>query len=92
MFRSIWAASEVEASPALKFLHPRQRVELAPQDAERLGVSEGEQLVVGSAGQTISGVAFIRAGALEGTVSLETAIPADDANGLQGPLVEVRRA
>ncbi len=91
-FRSIWAAPEVGASPALKFLHPRQRVELAPQDAARLGVSEGEQLVVGSGGDTVSGVAFIRASALEGTVSLETAMPADGANRLQGPLVEVRRA
>ena len=91
-FRSIWAAPEVEASPALKFLHPRQRVELAPEDAERLGVREGERVVVGSDGGSVSGTAFIRASALEGTVSLETAIPDDAANLLTGPLVEVRRA
>ena len=41
---------------------------------------------------SVSGVAHIRAGALEGTVSLETAIPQDGANQLDGPLVEVRRA
>ena len=92
MFRSIWAAPEVEASPALKFLHPRQRVELAPGDAARLGIAQGERLVVGPDGQSVSGVAYIRAGALEGTVSLETAIPQDGANHLDGPLVEVRRA
>ncbi len=92
MFRSIWASPEVEASPALKFLHPRQRVELAPGDAARLGIAQGERLVVGPDGQSVSGVAHIRAGALEGTVSLETAIPQDGANHLDGPLVEVRRA
>ena len=92
MFRSIWAASEVEASPALKFLHPRQRVELAPGDAERLGITQGERLVVGGDGHSVSGVAYIRHGALEGTVTLETAIPQDGANHLDGPLVEVRRA
>ncbi len=92
MFRSIWAASEVEASPALKFLHPRQRVELAPGDAARLGIAHGEKLVVGSNGNSVNGTAHIRADALEGTVSLETAIPQDGANHLHGPLVEVRRA
>jgi NADH-quinone oxidoreductase subunit G len=92
MFRSIWASPEVEASPALKFLHPRQRVELAPGDAARLGIAQGERLVVGPDEQSVSGVAHIRTDALEGTVSLETAIPQDGANHLDGPLVEVRRA
>ena len=40
----------------------------------------------------MTGTAFIRASALAGTVSLETAIPAEGANRLPGPLVEVRRA
>ena len=49
-YRSVWAALEVEVSPALKFLHPRQRVEVSPADAQRLGVFEGERVVVGSNG------------------------------------------
>ena len=32
-YRSIWAAPEVAASPALAFLHPRQRIEISPPDA-----------------------------------------------------------
>ena len=48
-----------------------------------------DQAIVVSMG---TGTAFIRASALEGTVSLETAIPDDAANLLTGPLVEVRRA
>src|SRR5690606_32054323 len=33
-YRPIWAAPEVEASPALKFLTARQQAELSPLDAE----------------------------------------------------------
>ena len=53
-FRSIWAAPEVQVSPALKFLHPRQRVELSPADAQRLGIAHGERVVVGSNGHSVT--------------------------------------
>jgi len=49
-YRSVWAAPEVQASPALKFLHPRQRLEISPQDAQRLGLREGEHVEVAHAG------------------------------------------
>lgn len=91
-FRSIWAAPEVEASPALKFLRPRQRVELAAADAERLGIKDGERVIVGGDGGSVSGAAHVRASAQPGTVSLGTAIGPDGGNRLGGPLVEVRRA
>ncbi len=91
-FRSIWAAPEVQVSPALKFLHPRQRVELSPADAQRLGIAHGTRVVVGSDGHSVSGVAHVRAAAPDGSVFLETAIPQDSAANLEGPLVEVRPA
>jgi NADH-quinone oxidoreductase subunit G len=91
-FRSIWAAPEVEASPALSFLSPRQRVELAAADAERLGIRDGERVVVGGEGGSVGGTAHVRASAQPGTVSLEAAIGTDGGNRLAGPLVEVRRA
>ncbi|MCU0258953.1 MAG: molybdopterin-dependent oxidoreductase, partial [Solirubrobacteraceae bacterium] len=90
-FRSIWAAPEVGASPALQFLHPRQRVELSPADAERLQVRQGETVVVGSNGHSVSGTVHVRAAAPEGSVFLETALDEDSASTLEGPLVEVRR-
>ncbi|MGH2842254.1 MAG: NADH-quinone oxidoreductase subunit NuoG, partial [Solirubrobacteraceae bacterium] len=37
-YRPIWAGSEVELSPALAFTIAEQLVELAPQDADRLGI------------------------------------------------------
>ncbi len=91
-FRSVWAAPEVEASPALHFLHPRQRVELSPADAERLGIGQGTKVVVGSNGHSVSGVAELRAATPEGSVFLESALDADSAGVLDGPLVEVRKA
>ncbi|HEY5144797.1 MAG TPA: molybdopterin-dependent oxidoreductase, partial [Solirubrobacteraceae bacterium] len=91
-FRSIWASPEVQASPALKFLHPRQRVELSPADARRLGIAHGAHVVVGSNGHSVSGIAHVRAAAPDGSVFLETAIPQDSAANLEGPLVEVRPA
>jgi NADH-quinone oxidoreductase subunit G len=92
-FRSIWAAPEVEVSPALKFVHPRQRVEISPADAQRLKLFQGERVVVAANGTAVTATVTVRAGAPEGTVFLEEAIPgADNASVLEGPLVEVRKA
>jgi NADH-quinone oxidoreductase subunit G len=88
-FRSIWAAPEVEVSPALKFLHPRQRVEVAPADAERLGVRHGDRVRVGSAEGGVEAVVHLRDTTPTGTVFLEEGIPTQSANALEGPLVEV---
>ena len=52
-FRSIWNATEVRVSPALHFLHPELRVEMAPADAQRLELFQGDRVVVGSDGQTV---------------------------------------
>jgi NADH-quinone oxidoreductase subunit G len=92
-FRSIWASAEVEVSPALKFLHPRQRIEMSPEDARRLALTPGEQVVVGTNGTSVGATVTVRADAPEGTVFLEEAIPGDDAaNVLRGAHVEVRKA
>ncbi|MEN3282184.1 MAG: NADH-quinone oxidoreductase subunit [Solirubrobacteraceae bacterium] len=84
-FRSIWNAPEVKVSPALKFLHPKLRVEMAPADAQRLELFQGDEVVVGSDGQTVAATVAVRESMPEGSVFLET-------NALDGPLVEVRRA
>jgi NADH-quinone oxidoreductase subunit G len=91
-FRSIWASPEVQASPALAFLHPTQRVEISPADAQRLGIGHGQKVTVGGEGRAVTGTAWIREGAPEGTVFLENAIDEDSASMIEGPLVEVRRS
>jgi NADH-quinone oxidoreductase subunit G len=84
-FRSIWNATEVRVSPALRFLHPQMRIEMAPADAQRLELFQGDRVVVGSDGNTVDATVTVRAAMPEGSVFLET-------NALDGPLVEVRRA
>jgi NADH-quinone oxidoreductase subunit G len=85
-YRSVWAGPEVAASPALRFLRARTRVELSPHDAQRLGLFDGDKVAVGGDG---SGPA------IDATVSLRAAIPAGSAflegNGVEGPLVDIRK-
>jgi NADH-quinone oxidoreductase subunit G len=84
-YRSIWNATEVRVSPSLQFLHPKLRLEMAPSDAQRLELFQGDHVVVGSDGHTVDATVTVRSTMPEGSVFLET-------NALEGPLVEVRRA
>ncbi len=88
-FRSIWAATEVELSPALKFLRARQRAELCPADAERLGLAHGDRVTVGSDGARIEATVALRSAVPEGSVFLEAGIAEHSASELDGGLVEV---
>ncbi|HEV2773983.1 MAG TPA: molybdopterin-dependent oxidoreductase, partial [Solirubrobacteraceae bacterium] len=89
-FRSIWAAPEVELSPALKFLRHGQRAELNPADAERLGIAHGGRVAVGAGGASVNATAVLRTAVPEGSVFLEQGIAADSASELDGGgLVEV---
>ena len=91
-FRSIWAGVEVQRSPALTFLSPRQQVEMAPADAQRLGVAHGERVVVtGGDGASLQATVVLRHAAQPGSVFLQTGITTDAANGLDGALVEVSK-
>jgi len=89
-FRSIWASTEVRASPALSFLEPRQRAELSPTDAGRIGVRDGDRVVVGSGDRAVEATVTLRASMPAGSVFLETGLTEGSASVLAGPLVEVR--
>jgi len=84
-YRSIWAGPEVAASPALKFLRARPRVELSPTDAKRLALFDGDRVVVGARGEAV----------VDAVVRLRAAVPPGSAflegNGVDGPLVEIRK-
>jgi NADH-quinone oxidoreductase subunit G len=88
-FRSIWAAPEVELSPALKFLRHHQRAELSPVDAQRLGIAHGDHVTVGSNGTRVRATAALRAAVPPGTVFLEEGIAENSASELDTQLVEV---
>ncbi|MFZ0088699.1 MAG: NADH-quinone oxidoreductase subunit NuoG [Solirubrobacteraceae bacterium] len=83
-YRPIWASPECEVSPALKFLIPGQHVELSPQDAHRLGVADGEDVVVARNGTRLNAKAAIRSAVPAGSAFLADGIAEDSANALTG--------
>jgi NADH-quinone oxidoreductase subunit G len=91
-YRPLWASPEVEISPALRYLVARQQVELAPEDAERLGVSDGEAVTVRQNGTRLTATALIRSGIPAGSAFLAEGIADDSANTLTEPLIEVVKA
>jgi NADH-quinone oxidoreductase subunit G len=91
-YRSIWAAPEVEISPALHFTIAEQLVELSPQDARRLGIDNGAPITVTQNGTRLSGRAAVRTGVPEGTAFLAAGIASESANALTETTIEVRPA
>jgi NADH-quinone oxidoreductase subunit G len=92
---SLWAGREARHAAVLRFLAPRQRVELAAEDARRIGVSPGEEVVVSLDGNRVRGPAAVRDGAQAGTVFLVEGTDEDQANRLTNGTprrAEVRRA
>ncbi|HZJ28897.1 MAG TPA: molybdopterin dinucleotide binding domain-containing protein [Solirubrobacterales bacterium] len=50
-YRELWAGVVTERNPALAFLKPAQRLELAPADAERLSLRQGDHVEVSPGGE-----------------------------------------
>jgi NADH-quinone oxidoreductase subunit G len=90
-YRSIWAAPEVEVSPALKFAIAGQHVELAPEDAERLGIAPGQAVEVSQNGTALRAIAHVRTGVPAGTAFLADGIAHESANAFTEPVVEVHK-
>jgi NADH-quinone oxidoreductase subunit G len=90
-YRPIWAAPEVEVSPALHFLIPEQQLELSAADAERLQIVSGEVVAVASNGSRIHATAVVRSTIPPGSAFLAEGLGEDSANLLTEPLVEVHK-
>jgi NADH-quinone oxidoreductase subunit G len=90
-YRSIWAAPEVEISPALKFTIARQQVELSPEDARRLGIGGGDAIEVAQNGTRLPGTAHVRTGVPPGVAFLAEGIAVGSANVFTDPIIEVHR-
>jgi NADH dehydrogenase/NADH:ubiquinone oxidoreductase subunit G len=88
-YRSIWAAPEVEISPALKFLARSATVEISPADAARIGVAQGGRITVATSDTTVNGTATIRSDIPEGAVFVEDGITGGGARPADGQLVSV---
>jgi NADH-quinone oxidoreductase subunit G len=91
-YRSIWASPEVEISPGLQYTVAHQQVEVSPEDARRLGIGDGERIVVSQNGTRLSAPAHVRTGVPAGVVFLAEGIAGQSANSFTEPEVEVRPA
>jgi NADH-quinone oxidoreductase subunit G len=90
-YRSLWADKTVDVSPLLHFLRAKQVVELAPADAERLGIHEGDRVEVGHNGTRVKGAVKLRAAVPAGSVFLAEGVVDEPVNKLTEALVQVRR-
>ncbi|MGN6170980.1 MAG: NADH-quinone oxidoreductase subunit NuoG, partial [Solirubrobacteraceae bacterium] len=91
-YRPIWAAPEVELSPALHYTIARQLLELSPEDGRLLGVQSGEGVVVSQNGTRVDAIAHIRTGVPAGTAFMAEGIASDSANVFTGDTVTVTRS
>jgi NADH-quinone oxidoreductase subunit G len=93
-YRDLWAGPVTEQSPALRFLKPQQRVEVAPGDADRLGLSSGDDVTVSSNGTSVEAKVAIRERMQEGAAFLIEGTEEGNANALLNGgarMVEIRK-
>jgi NADH-quinone oxidoreductase subunit G len=81
-YRDIWAGPITELNPPLRFLQPRQRVELSPADAEGLGLKSGDAVQVAQNGSSVRAEVVIRERVSEGVCFLVEGTAEGNANQL----------
>jgi NADH-quinone oxidoreductase subunit G len=91
---SLWASAETDHAAALRFLAPIQRADIAPADAERLGVGPGDLVEVAANGNSVRATAALRSAVAEGSVFLIEGTTEDNATELANGsprTVEIRK-
>ncbi|HKH23120.1 MAG TPA: molybdopterin dinucleotide binding domain-containing protein, partial [Solirubrobacterales bacterium] len=78
-YRDLWATDVTKRNPALRFLMPKQKLELHAKDAEALQISNGDNVTVSVNGHSIEATVAIRERMREGAAFLIEGT--DDANG-----------
>jgi NADH-quinone oxidoreductase subunit G len=81
-YRDLWAGPITELNPPLKFLQPRQVVELSIADAERLAIGHGDEVRVAQNGSSVPARVAIRERVQEGTCFLIEGTAEGNANSL----------
>jgi hypothetical protein len=93
-YRDLWAGPITELNPPLKFLAPRQTLELSLDDAQRLQVKTGDLVSVGQGGAAVEAEVQIRERVPAGVCFLSEGVADGNANALLngGPVaVEIRK-
>jgi NADH-quinone oxidoreductase subunit G len=92
-YRDLWASPVADLSPALRFLAPEQTLDLAPADADRLGLAQGDEVDVRSNGTSLRARVMIRERVRPGSAFLIEGTTEANANALKpGDPVEVTKA
>jgi len=81
-YRDLWAGPITELNAPLRFLQPRQRLELSPQDAERLGLKNGDAVRVSQSSSSVEAKTLIKERVPEGVCFLLEGTAEDNANAL----------
>jgi len=90
-YRDLWAGPITELNPPLKFLTPHQRLEISPQDAQRLDLENGEAIRVSQNGSSIDAAVLIKERIAPGTVFMAEGVFGANANALlNGGPVQVK--
>ena len=91
-YRDLWATDVTERNPALRFLAPRQTVEIAVSDAEGLGLADGDEVDVRSNRTSVRARVALRERMRPGAVFLIEGTAEDNANAFAGAkTVEIAR-
>jgi NADH-quinone oxidoreductase subunit G len=69
-YRDLWATDVTKRNPALRFLMPKQKLELAPKDARGLELSNGDEVTVSVNGSSVEATVAIRERMREGAAFL----------------------
>ena len=59
-YRDLWATDVTKRNPALRFLMPKQKLELHAKDAESLEVENGDAVTVSVNGHSVEATVAIR--------------------------------
>jgi NADH-quinone oxidoreductase subunit G len=90
-YRDLWAGPITDLNPPLKFLTPHQRIEISPQDAQRLDLKNGEAVRVSQNGNAVDAAVLIKERIAPGTVFLAEGVDGANANALlNGGPVQVK--
>ena len=81
-YRDLWAGPITELNPPLRFLRPKQRLEVSPADAERLGVKSGDRVRVSSEGGRVEAEVLVKERVREGVAFLAEGVAEGNANAL----------
>jgi NADH-quinone oxidoreductase subunit G len=89
-YRDLWAGPITELNPPLKFLTPSQRLEISPEDAERLSLATGDKVRVSQADRSVEAAVTVKERIPEGVCFLAEGVAEGNANGFDSRSARVQ--